>query len=142
MSDALSRARLYERAGADALLIHSKSKDPGEVVEFLTAFRSSGSQLPVAIVPTTYPQLSATDAGRAGANVVIYANQGLRTAVTATRDVLRSVLRDGDTLAVEPQVASVASVLELIGTSALAARERRSADLQRAYAPAGAAAVD
>jgi phosphoenolpyruvate phosphomutase len=40
MEDALIRAEAYIKAGADAIMIHSRHKDPTEIVEFMRKFRS------------------------------------------------------------------------------------------------------
>ena len=51
MSTALQRAEAYEEAGADAILIHSKQKNPEEIFEFADSFKGS---CPIVVIPTTY----------------------------------------------------------------------------------------
>ncbi|MDR7303527.1 isocitrate lyase/phosphoenolpyruvate mutase family protein [Haloactinomyces albus] len=87
MRDALARGKLYESAGADVILIHSKSAGPDEVLEFMKRFRDTGSTTPLAIVPTTYPQLTFDDSVAAGASVVVYANHDLRARIAASISV-------------------------------------------------------
>jgi phosphoenolpyruvate phosphomutase len=128
--DALARAELYEEAGADAILIHSKATTPDEVLAFLASFRGGGSQLPVALVPTTYPQLSLEDACSAGANAIIYANQALRASITAVRQVFGKILKDGDSLAVEGSIESVRAVLDFTGMPGIRQRERQAEILE------------
>ena len=41
LKDALSRAHSYVDAGADGIMIHSKSKDPKEIFQFSKAFRKN-----------------------------------------------------------------------------------------------------
>ena len=38
LDEALARAEAYRRAGADAILIHSKAREPGEVLAFFDFF--------------------------------------------------------------------------------------------------------
>ena len=38
LKDALKRAEIYSKAGADAILIHSKEKTPNEIFSFAKAF--------------------------------------------------------------------------------------------------------
>src|SRR5258707_11085913 len=55
-AEALRRAAAYEEAGADMILIHSKSKTPDEVESFVRAWGGRG---PIAVVPTAYPEMNA-----------------------------------------------------------------------------------
>ncbi|WP_308117551.1 isocitrate lyase/phosphoenolpyruvate mutase family protein [Streptomyces anatolicus] len=107
---ALERAYAYAEAGADAVLIHSKSKEKDEVEEFLN--RWDGCR-PVVIVPTTYPNWHIDDIAKAGASVVIYANQGLRATVSSLRKTFESIRRHGDTTALEESIAPVKEVFGL-----------------------------
>ncbi|KAJ5732181.1 hypothetical protein N7493_003662 [Penicillium malachiteum] len=78
LADALFRAAIYTQAGADAIMIHSKSKKPTEVIEFLKAFRQTDRTTPVVVVPTTYSTTPRQTLIDAGANVIIYANHLMR----------------------------------------------------------------
>lgn len=115
MDDALARAALYETAGTDALLIHSTSSQPDEVQEFLRLLRGGRSGIPVAIIPTTYPQVDAASWKQAGADAVVYANQGLRATVSAVEQVLAALARDGSTVSKEGEIASVSRIFDLVG---------------------------
>jgi phosphoenolpyruvate phosphomutase len=110
MADALRRARRYVDAGADAILVHSKSSRPDEVCEFLA--RWSGD-VPVVVVPTTYYTWHLDEAARAGVSVVIYANQGLRAAVSSVREALRQVYDAGSSVAIETEIAPIAEIFRL-----------------------------
>jgi len=46
LRQALERAAIYVDAGADAIMIHSKSKSPSEVLDFLRQFRARDSETP------------------------------------------------------------------------------------------------
>ncbi|ARX84949.1 isocitrate lyase/phosphoenolpyruvate mutase family protein [Streptomyces alboflavus] len=110
VEEALKRCTAYADAGADAILIHSKKKDEGEIVEFLDGW---DGRKPVVIVPTTYPQWSAAEATKHGVSVVIYANQGLRATVQALRTTFGTIYRDGTSLGVESEIAPVSDVFAL-----------------------------
>jgi phosphoenolpyruvate phosphomutase len=122
LEQALTRARAYRRAGADAILIHSRSKEPDEVLAFLEAW---DGELPVAVVPTSYPGIGADDLHRAGASLVIYANQGLRAAVAAQQRTLASIAAERSTASVEETIAPVSRLFDLSGMPELQADERR-----------------
>jgi phosphoenolpyruvate phosphomutase len=119
--EALARCHAYVDAGADAVLVHSRSAEPDEILEFLTQWRH---RAPVVLVPTTYSALSARDAQEAGAAMVIYANHGVRAAITAIRAMWARVLLVGRTSEVEPGIASVKDVLDIARTDQWLDRDR------------------
>ena len=109
-AEALRRAEAYADAGADAVLVHSKSAGPEQIEEFLSGWHRP---VPVVAVPTTYHSWSAVAARDAGVSMMIYANQGLRATVTAVRAVLETILAEGSSASVEPRLASVKDVFAL-----------------------------
>ncbi|MFJ8859857.1 isocitrate lyase/phosphoenolpyruvate mutase family protein [Streptomyces sp. NPDC102451] len=110
VDEALARCHAYADAGADAVLVHSKQKTKGQVLDFLAAWQG---RLPVVVVPTTYPDWHIDDATAAGVSVVIYANQGLRATVSSLRDTFRSIYLNGETTALEDTIASVGDIFAL-----------------------------
>ncbi|QNE35614.1 isocitrate lyase/phosphoenolpyruvate mutase family protein [Leifsonia shinshuensis] len=110
MDEALRRADAFAAAGADVILIHSKAKEKTQIEEFLD--RWSGG-LPVAIVPTTYPDWTVADAYEAGASLIIHANQGLRATVTAVQATFETMIAAGCPRPVESRIATVADIFEL-----------------------------
>ena len=54
MEDALTRAFAFVEAGADAIMIHSRKKDPAEIQEFIEKFRAQDSRTPIVLVPTSF----------------------------------------------------------------------------------------
>lgn len=110
VEEALDRCHAYGDAGADAVLIHSKSKSREQVLEFL---RGWNNRLPVVIVPTTYPDWHADAAARDGVSVIIYANQGLRATVSSLRETFRSIRQNGDSTALESSIAPVSDIFDL-----------------------------
>ena len=90
--DALERARAFVQAGADAIMIHSRKKDPAEIITFLEAFRKEDPVTPVVLVPTSFNSVKEEEWKERGANIVIYANQLMRAAVPAIREAAESIL--------------------------------------------------
>jgi len=88
IDEAVKRALAYEKAGADAILIHSKKKTPDEVFEFANSW---GGKLPLVIVPTTYPDVSMQDLQNNNIKIIIYANQSLRIAHSAMSKYLEKL---------------------------------------------------
>lgn len=112
LAETLNRCHRYVDAGADAVLVHSKAVDSSEIILFM---RQWNRRAPVVVVPTTYSQFSTADAAEAGIAMVVYANQGMRAAVTAVRDTWATVLAKGSTAAVEPRIASVKDIFAISG---------------------------
>lgn len=129
-SEALRRAHVYEQAGADALLIHSKRNTPDEVYEFRQTYTGG---LPVIVVPTTYPQATAADLTERGFGAVIYANQGLRAAITAMREVLTQIRTSGSTFGVEGTLTPVKEIFALQLVDELVRQQQRHDELTARY---------
>ncbi len=92
--DALARALAFTKAGADAIMIHSRKKDPSEIFTFLEAFRKEDPSTPVVLVPTSFNSVKEEEWKERGANVIIYANQLMRAAVPAIRQTAESILQN------------------------------------------------
>ena len=116
LSEALRRADAYARAGADAILIHDKDVAGAGVRAFLEQWEA---RVPVVVVPTAYPQITAAELESLGVRMVIYANHGLRAAVHAMNDTLRRIAADGTTVNVESSIAPMSLVFDLQGMPAL-----------------------
>lgn len=122
MEEALKRANAYVDAGADAILIHSKSKSPQEIIEFLKLWKN---RAPVVAIPTTYPSITAKKLESLGVKMVIYANQGMRAAIKSMRDTLKKIYVDGSTEMVEDKIASMQEVFDLQGMSQMKMLEEK-----------------
>ena len=85
MKEAIKRANAYEKAGADAILIHSKQDTPEEIFEFSESW---GGTLPLVVVPTSFPTVKLDELVSHKIKMVIYANQTLR----ATHAIISKVL--------------------------------------------------
>ena len=92
MDDALNRARAYVAAGADAIMIHSRKKDPSEIFAFLEKFRAENAFTPIVLVPTSFNSVRDEEFKERGANIVIYANQLMRASFPAMKAAAESIL--------------------------------------------------
>lgn len=94
MEDALNRAFAFTEAGADAIMIHSRKKDPAEIFEFVEKFRTKDSTTPIVVVPTSFNTVTEEEFKARGVNVVIYANQLTRTAFPAMQNAAELILKN------------------------------------------------
>lgn len=92
MDDALARAKAFVAAGADAIMIHSRKKNPDEIFKFAELFRETDKITPLVVVPTSFNAVTEDEFKARGFNVVIYANQLIRAAVPAMTAVVKSIL--------------------------------------------------
>lgn len=93
MEDALRRAAAYVDAGADGIMIHSRKKTPDEVFEFCDRFRQTDVKTPIVVVPTSFDDVLEEELSLHGVNIVIYANQLIRSAFPAMRRTAEDILR-------------------------------------------------
>lgn len=114
LSDALSRSRRYLEAGADGIMIHSSSTNPDEVLNFSQEFRNNISSAPLIVVPSSFSQVSELELKQAGFNIVIYANQLLRSAYPAMMETAKLILQNERSIECESQMLSVSDLLGLI----------------------------
>lgn len=112
--DALKRAKGYIAAGVDAIMIHSKEKAPDEILSFLAKYNEFEAKVPVVVVPSSYNTITEAELAKAGANVVIYANQLLRSAYPAMVNTAKSILTHTRALEAEPNLMSIKEILTLI----------------------------
>ena len=114
IDDAMKRAHAYIKAGADGIMIHSKSKNPREVFNFAKKFRKIYKNIPLIGVPSTYNQVTERELERNGFNIVIYANQMLRASYPAMMNVAMKILKNGRAKEVEKDLFSIKNILNLI----------------------------
>lgn len=92
MEDALERAFAFVGAGADAIMIHSRKKDPYEIQEFIERFREKDRTTPIVLVPTSFNSVTEEEWKERGANIIIYANQLMRAEVPAMQRAAETIL--------------------------------------------------
>ena len=94
MEDALTRAFAFAEAGADAIMIHSRKKDPSEIQEFIEKFRAKDKTTPIVLVPTSFNSVTEEEWKERGANIIIYANQLMRAEVPAMQKAAEMILEN------------------------------------------------
>ncbi len=114
MDDALKRAFAFTAAGADAIMIHSRKKDPAEIFEFVEKFRKENKVTPIVVVPTSFNTVTEDEFKRRGVNVVIYANQLTRTGFPAMQDAARTILENHRAKECDDKCMSIKEIITLI----------------------------
>ena len=117
LEDALERCHAYVKAGADGVMIHSKSKTPDEVYAFCDAFRAVDAKTPIIVVPTTYNAATETELAAHGVNVVIHANHLIRSAFPAMQETARTILQNGRSREADKLCMSIKEILTLLPNS-------------------------
>lgn len=92
MDDALERAFAFTDAGADAIMIHSRKKDPAEIFEFVVKYREKNQATPIVVVPTSFNTVTEEEFEACGVNIIIYANQLTRTGFPAMQNAAKMIL--------------------------------------------------
>jgi phosphoenolpyruvate phosphomutase len=132
MEEALKRGRAYADAGADMVLIHSKSKEPDEVISF--ARQWDRPNVPLVCVPTIYKTTKVETLHEAGFKLVIFANHALRSSIKAMTETLTTLRREQYTGSVEDKVVPLERVYELVGVDKMKREET-------AFLPSGSPGV-
>ena len=114
MEDALKRAFAFSDAGADAIMIHSRKKDPAEIFEFVAKFREKNTTTPIVVVPTSFNTVTEQEFKERGVNVVIYANQLTRTGFPAMQDAARTILEHHRAKECDDKCMSIKEIITLI----------------------------
>ena len=109
IEEAKKRATAYENAGADAILIHSKQKDPTEIFNFTDSWEGN---IPLVVVPTSFPQVKLSDLIQHKIRMVIYANQTLRSAHLSMSNILKKI-KEGNLSQSENEMTSMEDIFEL-----------------------------
>lgn len=114
MEDALERAKAYIEAGVDGIMIHSKEKTPDEILEFCNHFSKFERRVPLVVVPSSFDTIYEDQLAEAGVNVVIYANQLLRSAYPAMLDTAKKILTYQRAFEARENLMSINEILTLI----------------------------
>ncbi len=114
MQDALNRAFAYCEAGADAIMIHSRKKEPDEIFEFTEKFRQQVPAVPLVVVPTSFNSVTEEEFKRRGINVVIYANQLTRTGFPAMQKAAKTILEHHRAKECDSECMSIKDIITLI----------------------------
>lgn len=114
MEDALTRAFAFVKAGADGIMIHSRKKDPSEILEFCDEFRKKDANTPIVVVPSSYNVITEEELAAHGVNIVIYANQLTRSAFPAMRQTAEDILRYHRAKEVDDRLMPIKEIITLI----------------------------
>ena len=114
LQDALKRAEIYSKAGADAILIHTKKKIPKEIFTFAKEFKKNKYFIPLVSVPNSYSSVTEDQLIENGFKLVIYPNQLLRAAYPAMVNAAKSILQNNRVLEVEKKIISINEIIKLI----------------------------
>lgn len=122
MGEAILRAHAYADAGADAILIHSRRTAADEILAFAHTWQN---RLPVLIVPTKYYRTPVSAYRNARISIVIWTNHSMRAATAAMRQVCQRILTEENTASIEPNIATLDEVFELLRYDELVRAEAR-----------------
>ena len=114
IDDAITRAKAYIEAGTDGIMIHSKEKDPKEILDFCKEYKEIRNKVPLIAVPTTYSIITEEELSNAGVNVVIYANHLLRSAYPSMVKVAETILKNQRAHEAEQHCMPINDILDLI----------------------------
>ena len=114
MEDVSARAFAFTRAGADAIMIHSRKKDPSEIFEFVEMFRKEDMLTPIVVVPTSFNTVTEEEFKEKGVNIVIYANQLTKTGFPAMQAAARTILENHRAKEADDMCMSIKDIITLI----------------------------
>lgn len=122
LDEAITRAHAYAKAGADAILIHSRKAVADEILGFAKEW---DNKLPVVIVPTKYYRTPVSAYRKAGISTVIWANHTMRAAIAGMRDICARIQTEESIAGIEEQVAGLEELFSLVDYDELAQAEER-----------------
>jgi len=121
--EAMQRSLRYVEAGADCILIHSKAKQPDEILEFI---RNWNQPTPLILVPTNYPSLTLKEVEKLKeVKLFIYANQPLRASVKAQEALLEEIKKAGGIHTIDPMMVPVSHIFDIQGVPKMKEDEKR-----------------
>ncbi len=112
--DAIERAKAYIEAGVDGVMIHSKEKTPDEILTFCKTYNNLDNRVPLVAVPSSYDTITEKELAENGVNIVIYANQLLRSSYPAMKATAESILKHGRAFEAQENMLSIKEILNLI----------------------------
>jgi phosphoenolpyruvate phosphomutase len=121
LDEAVKRAEAYVKAGADAILMHSKKSDHSDIESFVKVWKNKH---PVIIVPTKYYKTPTQQFRDWNVSMVIWANHNMRASIAAMQKTSKQIFQDQSLVNVEPHVVSVKEVFRLQGQDELNAAEK------------------
>ena len=114
LNDALKRAEAYSKAGADAILIHSKEKNPNQIFEFAKKFVKSKYFKPMVAVPSSYSKTNEKDLIKNGFKIIIYANHLMRASYPAMVNAAKTILMNKRSYELEKKIIPIKEIINLV----------------------------
>ncbi len=114
LEDSIIRAKEYIKAGVDGIMIHSKKKNPSEIFSFSNEYNKFSDRKPLIVVPSTYEQVNERKLREYEVNIVIYANQLLRSAIPAMKKTAEEILKNERSYESKKHMMSISEILELL----------------------------
>jgi len=114
MEDALNRARSYIETGVDGIMIHSRKKSPDEIFKFCLEYKKIENKKPLIVVPSSYNKTTEQELINHGINVVIYANQLLRSSYPSMLKTAESILKNSRSFESTKDMMTINEILTLI----------------------------
>ena len=114
INDAIKRAEIYSKAGADAILIHSNEKTPNEIFAFARILKKRKNYIPLVAIPSTYSAVYEKDLIKNGFKLVIYANQLLRAAYPAMLNAAKTILKKSRAYEIDKKIIPIKEIINLI----------------------------
>lgn len=114
MDDALERAYAFVKAGTDGIMIHSRKKEPAEILEFCDKFRETDKETPIVVVPSSFNTITEEELAQHGVNIVIYANQLTRSAFPAMQQTAEDILKYHRAKEVDDRLMPIKQIITLI----------------------------
>ena len=122
LNEALDRADAYYRAGADAILVHSKIATSDQILAFMAEWHK---MCPIVIVPTKYYSTPTKVFADAGISMIVWANHLLRSSITAMQETAARVYREQNLMSIEKEIATVKEIFRLQNDDELREAEKR-----------------
>ena len=122
LKEALNRAEAYRKAGADAILIHSKKNNPSDIEAFMKEW---GNRHPVVIVPTKYYSTPTSRFREIKISLIIWANHLMRAAINAMQETAHEIQSTETLVNAEERIAPVGEIFRLQGAKELQNAEKR-----------------
>ena len=122
MNEAIRRANSYEKAGADAIFIHSKKNSPYEIFEFCDLWKGN---IPIVVVPTAYPTVTLDELKSHNIKIVIYAHQSFLASYSAISKVLEELSNTKSISQIQTPMTSMDEIFRFQGLKELREKEKK-----------------
>ena len=131
MNETLLRAEKYINAGVDGIMIHSKIKDPKEVLDFIPRFericKEIGRRPYLIAVPTTYNSIKDNELFKSGVDIIIHANHLLRASYNAMTETAKLISDSERSYEADSQISSVKEIFSVVGYDKIIERDKEKA---------------